>query len=280
MTLRVALLQLRSGLSISRNLATVATLARAAARGGATLIATPEMTTVLDRDSRRLRAELRDHGAEATAFFATLAAELGVHLLIGSMATPLHAADAASPLVNRSIVFGPDGTTLATYDKIHLFDVDLPTGESWRESATYAPGSIAALVRLPGAALGLSICYDLRFAALYRQLAQAGAELLAVPAAFTVPTGKAHWLTLLRARAIETGAFVLAPAQGGRHEDGRETYGHSVVIDPWGEVLAVAEGDAPGIVMADLNLAQVADIRARIPSLSLDPQAALRIYGA
>jgi predicted amidohydrolase len=178
-------------------------------------------------------------------------------------------------LVNRSLLFGPDGAIRAQYDKIHLFDVDLPTGESLRESHAYAGGNRATVVDAAGCRLGLTICYDMRFPALYRQLAQAGAEVLTAPSAFTVPTGEAHWHVLLRSRAIETGSFVLAAAQGGRHESGRETYGHSLVVAPWGEILAEA-GTDPCVVSADLDLTQVSNARRRIPALSHDRPFKLR----
>jgi predicted amidohydrolase len=277
--MRVGLCQMRSGVDRDANVAAATELVRAAAGEGATLVATPEMTTLLDRNPHRLFRSLPDEDewrdAEHAAF-AALANELGIHLLIGSMAVGVQV-EGRTKLANRSVLFGPGGA-IARYDKIHLFDVDLPTGESWRESATVAGGGEGVVADIGAAKLGLTICYDVRFPHLYRQLAQAGAEILAVPAAFTVPTGEAHWATLLRARAIETGAFVIAPAQGGEHEDGRKTYGHSMVIDPWGRVLACREGDTPGILLADLDLAAVADARARIPSLALDRPFAVRIY--
>ncbi|MEM9421148.1 MAG: carbon-nitrogen hydrolase family protein [Pseudomonadota bacterium] len=277
--MRIACIQMRSGLSRSRNVETATAYIREAAREGATFIATPEMTNVVDRKPRRLFEHLpfADKLEEAD-HFAALSQELGVHLLIGSMAVALNKDFGARKMANRAHFFAPNGQT-ATYDKIHLFDVDLPTGESWKESATIEGGDEAVLVRTPFGGVGLSICYDVRFAHLYRTLAKAGADILAVPAAFTVPTGEAHWSTLLRARAIETGSFVVAPAQGGAHEDGRVTYGHSMVIDAWGRVVAEKPDDTPGVLLADVDLSLVRDVRARIPSLGLDCAANLRTYG-
>ncbi|MFN5617749.1 MAG: carbon-nitrogen hydrolase family protein, partial [Brevundimonas sp.] len=196
-------------------------------------------------------------------------AELGILLLIGS-AMVRTGRDDDDRAANRSLLISPSGKTIARYDKLHVFDVDLPGGESYRESATVRPGEAAAVVDTPFGRLGLSICYDLRFPQLFRALARAGAGIITVPAAFTVTTGRAHWETLLRARAIETGAFVLAPAQGGAHEDGRATWGHSLVIDPWGEVVARRDDDATGILLADLSMSAVGQARAAIPSLRHD----------
>ncbi|HRP79484.1 MAG TPA: carbon-nitrogen hydrolase family protein, partial [Aquamicrobium sp.] len=194
---------------------------------------------------------------------AKLAAELGIVVHLGSTAI----ARADGKIANRAFVFGPDGGLLATYDKIHMFDVDLDNGESWRESAAYTPGDAAVVVDLDFARLGLGICYDVRFPQLFRAQALAGAQILTMPAAFTRQTGEAHWHVLQRARAIENGAFVISAAQGGRHEDGRETYGHSLIVDPWGRVVAEADHDEPGVVIADIDLAEVAQARARIPNL-------------
>ena len=265
-SLRAACVQMRSGLDRARNTADALSLIAEAAEAGATFIATPEMTNVVDRKGGRLLADLPDEaGLAEIGAFADAAKAHGVWLLIGSLA--LKSGEKAA---NRSFLFGPDGATVARYDKLHMFDVDLPGGESWKESKIYEPGGGAVLVKTPFAKVGLSICYDLRFPTLYRSLAQAGAEILCAPAAFTRQTGKAHWKTLLRARAIENGAFVIAPAQGGAHEDGRETYGHSMIVGPWGEVLAEAESDAPGIVLADIEPKQAIAARQRIPNLSLE----------
>ncbi|NWG45581.1 MAG: carbon-nitrogen hydrolase family protein [Alphaproteobacteria bacterium] len=266
--LRVGLVQLRSGRRQGPNIDIACGLIREAAASGAQLIATPEMTHMIEAESAVLldtaRPEAEDPGFSA---FSSLAAELSVTLLVGSLA--IRRTDGR--IANRSFLFGPDGACLAHYDKIHMFDVDLPGGESYRESRHYEAGTRAVLARLPGSGtlLGLTICYDLRFPALYRALAQAGAQIIAVPAAFTRTTGEAHWHVLLRARAIETGCFVIAPAQGGRTEVGRETFGHSLVVSPWGQVVAEA-GTDPTVIIADLDLAQVAEARGKIPALTLD----------
>lgn len=271
--IRAALVQMRSGPDMARNLADASAMIRAAAAEGAQFIATPEMTNILEPDRPRLislaRPEAEDGSVQG---FSALARELGVWLSIGSLALK----GAGEKLLNRSLLFAPDGRIAARYDKIHLFDVDLPTGESLRESHAYAGGGTAALANTALGPIGLTICYDMRFPQLYRALAQSGAKLFTVPSAFTVPTGEAHWHVLLRARAIETGSFVLAAAQGGRHETGRETYGHSLIVSPWGEVLAEA-GTEPGIVMADIDLAWADQARARIPALNHDGGAGVTI---
>ena len=266
MIIRAALVQMRSGRDMARNLADASGLIRQAAARGAVLVVTPEMTNILEPDRPRLRGVARNQAEDASvAGFAALASELSIWLNIGSLALM----GENGVLVNRSLLFGPDGRLRAHYDKIHLFDVDLPTGESLRESHAYDGGSRAVTVDVAACRIGLTICYDMRFPGLYRQLAQAGAEVLTAPSAFTVPTGEAHWHVLLRARAIETGSFVLAAAQGGRHESGRETYGHSLVVAPWGQIVAEAGTDPCG-VSADLDLIQVSDARRRIPALAHD----------
>ncbi|MDD3447131.1 MAG: carbon-nitrogen hydrolase family protein, partial [Zavarzinia sp.] len=233
--LPVACVQITAGRDVAANVATASVLIREAAAKGARLIATPEMTSLMERDRRAMRPKIRTEDEDtALAAFRALAAELKVHLLIGSL--PIDIGEAR--LANRGFLIGPDGTIKARYDKIHMFDVDLPEGESFRESAAYRPGEDAVVAEVEDARLGMTICYDLRFAALYRRLAQAGADIIAVPAAFTRVTGEAHWHILLRARAIETGCFVIAPGQTGTHEDGRQTFGHSLIVDPWGHVLA------------------------------------------
>ena len=196
-----------------------------------------------------------------------LAAELGIWMLIGSIAVTLAGEDR---LANRSVLIAPDGSVRARYDKIHMFDVEVGDGQSYRESRAYRPGERAVLAETEFGKLGMTICYDVRFPHLYRKLAQAGAGILTIPAAFTRVTGKAHWHVLVRARAIETGSFVIAPAQGGKHEDGRETFGHSLIVSPWGEVLAEKADDEPGVILADLDLDAVAIARRRIPSLGND----------
>ena len=264
--IRAALIQLRSGRDMARNLAEASTLIREAAGQGAHFVLTPEMTNILEPDRPRLRSLAKPEAEDASvAAFSALAQDLGLWLNIGSLALK----GPGDKLLNRSLLFAPDGSVAARYDKIHLFDVDLPTGESLRESHAYEGGTQAVLVETPWGPIGLTICYDMRFPHLYRTLAKAGARVFTVPSAFTVPTGQAHWHVLLRARAIETGSFVLAAAQGGRHESGRETYGHSLIVSPWGEVLAEA-GLEPGIVIADIELAQSDLARARIPALLHD----------
>jgi len=263
-TLKVAAIQMRSGTEIGRNLADVEALVREAAGAGATYIQTPEMTGALVRDKASLRAMIQPQERDPVSQRAAeLAAELSIHLHIGSTAIALPDGKVA----NRAFLFSPRGRLAATYDKIHMFDVDLDNGESWRESATYEPGREAVVAELPFGRLGLAVCYDLRFPQLFRAEAMAGADILTVPAAFTRQTGEAHWHALLRARAIENGAFVIAAAQGGTHEDGRETFGHAMIVDPWGRIVAEADHDSPGVVLADIDLAQVAAARAKIPNL-------------
>ncbi len=263
MSFKAGLVQLRSSTDVARNLKDASALIRSAASQGATFISTPEMTNLFEPDRERLKAIARPEAEDISVRgFSELAAKLGIWLHIGSMA--LKGDD--EKLVNRTILFGPDGKTIARYDKIHLFDVDLPNGEIYRESASITGGKEAVTVELPFAKLGLTICYDVRFPALYRALAVAGANVLLVPAAFTVPTGKAHWHVLLRARAIETGSFVIAAAQGGKHDSGRETFGHSKVINPWGEVICEANTD-PDFKVFEIDLTQSAAARAKIPNL-------------
>jgi predicted amidohydrolase len=262
--LKVALIQLRTPASQAGALAHAEPLIRQAAAGGARFIATPEATNILQRDRAKLFAALKPAETDpCVQGLIALASELKVWILIGSALVERQDGGAA----NRSMLIDPSGAVVATYDKIHMFDADLPTGERARESEAYTPGAEAVVAETPFAPIGLSVCYDLRFPYLYRALAKAGAEILTVPSAFTRPTGEAHWEVLLRARAIETGAFVLAPAQGGRHEDGRGTWGRSMIIGPWGEVLAAADADEPGVIAATLDLAASAKARTAIPSL-------------
>ena len=270
--MRAALVQLTSGDDPVANLvATQRHVADAASRG-ATLICTPEVTNCVSQDRARQRDVLRHEDDDITlAALRDDAARLGVWIAIGSLA--VKTGDADGRFANRSFLIGPDGAIAARYDKIHMFDVTVSDTESYRESAGYRPGDRAVLARMPQAILGLSICYDLRFPHLYRDLAHAGAEILLVPSAFSPVTGAAHWDTLLRARAIETGCFVLAAAQTGTHPaqtgKARQTWGHSLAVAPWGEVLADA-GTAPGITLVDLDIALVAQSRARVPSLTHD----------
>lgn len=263
--MKIALLQMTSGIDPASNRTAIVAAMRTARAEGADMLFTPEMSGYLDRDrtraSERIAAEADDI---VLAGVRAAAAELGLWVSIGSLAI----ADPATPgkWRNRAFVIDGTGTIRARYDKMHLFDVDLPGGESWRESSSYAAGETGVVVATPWAPIGLSICYDLRFPDLYRALSDAGARILTVPAAFTVPTGHAHWHVLLRARAIEAASYVIAAAQTGTHEDGRATYGHSLVIDPWGAVL-LDMGEAPGLAILDLDLTQVDAVRQRIPAL-------------
>lgn len=264
--LRVACVQMRSGTEPGPNLAAATGLIREAAGQGATLIATPEMTNILDiRPGGSAGKIVPEDADETLKAFRSLAKETGAWLLAGSLAVALE--DDARK-ANRSFLVSPAGEIAARYDKVHMFDVEVGDGQSYRESKAYRPGTRAVMADIAGAKLGLTICYDVRFPAIYRALALAGAEIITVPSAFTAVTGRAHWHVLLRARAIETGAFMLAPAQGGLHEDGRETYGHSLIVSPWGEIIAELEGTEPGLLVADIDLSEVADARRRIPSLS------------
>jgi predicted amidohydrolase len=260
---RAALVQLRSGRTVAPNLEMAEALIRRAAQGGAVYVQTPENTALMElKPELTIQAAQSEDACVALKRLQALAAELGIYLHVGSLGIKLD----GTRVANRSYLIGPEGEIAARYDKLHMFDVDLAGGESHRESAHCRPGSKAVLADLPFGRLGLSICYDLRFPQLYRALATAGAEFIAVPAAFTRQTGEAHWHVLLRARAIETGAFVLAATQGGLHENGRATFGHSLIVSPWGEILAEA-GEEPGVIFADLDLAASAEARARIPAL-------------
>ena len=261
---RVALFQSTTGIDPVENARVLASAVEEAAAGGAAMLFTPEMSGLLDRDATRAAKILRRPDKDAVlAACREAAAKHGIWLHLGSLAVLAEGGKVA----NRAIVIDSAGEVRATYDKMHLFDVDLPTGESWRESNVYASGSGAVIVEgTPVGRLGLTICYDLRFPGLFARLAEAGAEVIAVPAAFTVPTGMAHWHVLLRARAIEAGLFVIAAAQVGHHEDGRNTFGHSLVADPWGELL-LDMGDRQGIGFAEIDLARIADVRSRIPAL-------------
>jgi predicted amidohydrolase len=263
--MRASIFQTTTGIDPARNAeALVAAVAEAKA-GGADMLFTPEMSGLVDRDRRRGSAAIRgEEGDPALAAVREAAAKAGLWVHLGSVALT---GGAGGRFLNRGFVIDDSGAIRARYDKIHLFDVDLPTGERWRESDAYAPGAGAVAVETPWGRLGLSICYDMRFPDLYRALSDAGATILSVPAAFTVPTGKAHWHVMLRARAIEAGAFVIAAAQTGRHEDGRETFGHSLAIDPWGEVL-LDMGESAALGFVDLDLARVADVRGRVPALA------------
>jgi deaminated glutathione amidase len=262
-TFRAAMIQMRSGLTPAVNLDAAARMIGEAKSAGADYVQTPEMTNIMEVKRDRLLATIVEE--EADTFLATLrelARKLGIFIHAGSLAIKLTNDRAA----NRAFLIDPRGGIAARYDKIHMFDVDLAGGESYRESRTYRAGEQAVLSDLPWGRLGLTICYDLRFPALYRALAEAGATMLAIPSAFTQQTGEAHWHVLNRARAIENGCFVFAAAQAGKHENGRETFGHSLIVDPWGRILAEG-GIEPGVVMAEIDLAEVGKARARIPSL-------------
>jgi predicted amidohydrolase len=266
-TVSVALIQLRTPTRQDAALAQAMPLIRQAAAIGAQLIMTPEGTNLLQKNRTAMFEALCPAEDDACVQgLAALAGELNIWLLIGS-ALVLRADGQAA---NRSLMISPDGQIVAAYDKIHMFDVDLPTGERHRESSAYKPGEAAVIANLPWQKLGLSICYDMRFSYLYRALAQAGAGMISVPAAFTRPTGAAHWEVLLRARAIETGSFILAPAQGGTHQDGRATWGHSLIVGPWGEVIAQLDHDEPGVLSAVLDLEEITKARSAIPALVHD----------
>ena len=261
--MKIALFQMTAGIDPGRNAATLEKAVADAAAAGAAVLFTPEMSGLLDRERSRAAAWIAAEEEDGVlAAVRSAAARHGIWVHLGSLAVRGEGAK----LSNRGFVIDAGGTVRARYDKLHLFDVDLPTGESWRESAAFAPGKEAAVVDTPAGRLGLSICYDLRFGTLYEALSNAGATLLAVPAAFTRQTGAAHWHALLRARAIEAGAYVVAAAQTGVHEDGRATYGHSLVIDPWGDVM-LDMGEEPGLGFAEIDPARVAEVRRLIPAL-------------
>ena len=263
---RAGLVQMCSCRDLDQNVADATELIHEAAAAGAQYVQTPEVTTLMELDRNRLFSLIDpEEGNPALIHFQRLARELGIWLHIGSMAIKL----SSDKLANRSYVIDPQGDIAARYDKIHMFDVDLANGESYKESRNYQPGTTGVVVDLPWGRLGLTICYDLRFPYLHRALAKAGAQFIAAPAAFTKTTGEAHWHALLRARAIETQCYVLAAAQTGLHEMGRATFGHSIVFAPWGEIVAEA-GTEPGVIVAEIDPAVVDDVRGRVPSLSHD----------
>jgi len=260
---KVGLVQMRSGVDPQANLATALAAVEAAAAAGADYVLTPEMTNIMEVKREKLFATIADEERDPTlAALRAAARKLSIFVHIGSLAVKVSPDKAA----NRSFLIDRRGDVVARYDKIHMFDVDLANGESYRESRSYRAGDLAVVADLPWGRLGVTVCYDLRFPALYRALAEAGASFFSIPAAFTKQTGEAHWHVLMRARAIENGCFVLAAAQGGKHENGRETFGHSLVVDPWGQIIAEA-GTEPGVIVAEVDPAQVVAARARIPSL-------------
>jgi predicted amidohydrolase len=262
---RIALFQSQTGIDPAANAERLVEAIGQATEGGAAILFTPEMSGLLDGDPERAAHKVRlEENDEVLAAARDAAHKHGIWVHIGSLAVRTE----SRQLANRAFVIDPRGEIRARYDKIHLFDVDLPTGESWRESSVYRHGSEAVIVNgTPVGKLGLTICYDIRFPALFARLAEANADLIAVPAAFTVPTGKAHWEVLLRARAIEAGLFIVAAAQSGHHEDGRNTYGHSMVVDPWGEVLLDMK-EGTGVAFAEVDLSRITDVRSRVPALS------------
>ena len=263
--MKIAAIQMRSGLDPEANLAALAPMLAEAAAAGAQYALTPEVTMIFPENRDQLRSTAAPfEGHPQLARVGELARQHGMHIHIGSLAVPLP----DGRFANRSVLFGPNGAIVTTYDKIHLFDADIAGLNAYRESATYAGGERAVTADLGPFILGMSICYDMRFPRLYNALANAGANLIAVPAAFTVPTGQAHWHVLLRARAIETGSYVIAAAQGGTHPNGRATYGHSIIIDPWGKVVAELDHAEPGVLLAEISADHVTDARGRIPALA------------
>lgn len=260
---RAGLIQMRSGRAPAANLDSAMKLIGEAKDAGADYVLTPEMTNIMELSRERLfAAVVPEENDVCLAAFRDAARKLSLYVHVGSLAVKA----SADKIANRSFVIDPRGEIVARYDKIHMFDVDLGGGESYRESLNFRPGEMAVLADLPWARLGLTICYDIRFPALYRALAEAGAAILTIPAAFTRVTGEAHWHILTRARAVENGCFVLAAAQGGAHENGRETFGHSLIVDPWGRIVAEG-GNEPGVIMAEIDPAEIAAARAKIPSL-------------
>jgi deaminated glutathione amidase len=265
MSSRIAVLQMTSGIDPAANAATMVSAVGAAKADGATMLFTPEMSGLLDRERARAAAHIVTEDADPVlAAVREAAARAGIWVAIGSLAV----AREDGRWANRSLVIDSSGEIAARYDKIHMFDVDLATGESWRESNAYAAGDQVVIIQSPIGLLGLAVCYDIRFPSLFEALGQKGCDVIAIPAAFTVPTGKAHWHLLQRARAVEASAYVVAAAQAGRHEDGRSTYGHSLVVDPWGDVLLDMGGETAGIGFAEIDSRRIAEVRAQLPSLA------------
>jgi len=266
--MQAAVIQMCSGMEVADNIASATSLIKKAAAAGAKLIATPEMTNLIVQGKAALSARTVDQSNDPTLkAISKLARDLGVHILVGSVAIRK-----GDRFRNRSVLIDSSGKLTAHYDKMHMFDADVGDGDRWMESNTYEAGKRPVVADVADLKLGLSICYDLRFAELFRHYARAGCDVISVPAAFTVPTGRAHWEVLLRARAIEAGAYILAPAQGGLHEDGRQTYGHSMIVAPWGEIVAEIDGNAPSFVTAEIDIEMVRQARSRVPAWSLKPQ--------
>ena len=267
-TLRAACIQMRSGVSPEANIRQMQAMVRDAVGKGAQYVQTPEMSGLLQKNPKLLLETITTQDADPVfKASAELAAEFGIWFHLGSTPVKTANSDETRKAANRGALFSPKGELVMTYDKIHMFDVDLDANNQWKESNRFEPGDKAFVADLGGIKTGISICYDLRFPRLYEGQAKAGAQILTCPSSFTKPTGQAHWETLLRARAIENGAFMIAAAQGGVHEDGRKTHGHSMIIDPWGKILGEISGDEPGIVVCDLDLEQVDDARKRLPNL-------------
>ncbi|MFK4820240.1 carbon-nitrogen hydrolase family protein [Ochrobactrum quorumnocens] len=276
-TFRAAAVQMRSGTDIVRNVEAFEKLVSDAVAQGAHYVQTPEMTGAMMRDRAVFAASLRDESNDLVFNAASaLAKKHGIFLHIGS--TAIDVGD--GKIANRGSIFAPSGDKITTYDKVHMFDVDLDNGESWRESATYEPGKETVIAELPFANVGMAVCYDIRFPQLFRAQALAGANVITAPAAFTRQTGEAHWHVLQRARAIENGAFLISAAQGGLHEDGRETYGHSLIVSPWGKVLAEAAHDEPAVIVADIDIAESASARAKVPNLKNAREFSVKIASA
>ncbi|MBO1038051.1 carbon-nitrogen hydrolase family protein [Brucella pituitosa] len=276
-TFRAAAVQMRSGTDIVRNVEALEKLVSDAVAKGAHYVQTPEMTGALMRDRTAFFASLRDESNDLVFRAASaLAKKHGIFLHIGSTAIDV----GEGKIANRGGIFAPSGEKITTYDKVHMFDVDLDNGESWRESATYEPGKETVIAELPFANVGMAVCYDIRFPQLFRAQALAGANVITAPAAFTRQTGEAHWHILQRARAIENGAFLISAAQGGLHEDGRETYGHSLIVSPWGKVLAEAAHDEPAVIVADIDIAESASARAKVPNLKNAREFSVKVASA
>jgi len=262
---RIALLQMTSGIDPEANARTIVEAVQAAGAGGAAMLFTPEMSGLLDRDRERAAPHvLAEADNPVLAAVRAAAIEYGLWVALGSLAV----AREDGRWANRSFLIDARGEVVARYDKIHMFDVQLATGESWKESAAYAPGEEVVTAETPAGRLGLTVCYDIRFPALFEELGRQSCDVIAIPAAFTVPTGKAHWHLLQRTRAIEASAYVISAAQVGEHQDGRRTYGHSLVVDPWGDVVLDMGGEAPGVGFAEIDPQRIADIRAQLPSLA------------